>query len=113
LFSVLLAMNRGRSVEIFQEIFRSRLRQLLENIRWWQLPYMPMITFAKRQNRSIIGSQNDLLRLACAHLETAALPLAEAALQHTEQQINRAPMSYLAMEAPERALQKLLSRQSQ
>ena len=104
LFSVLLAMNRARSVEAFQEAFRGRLKQLLENIGWWQLPHLPMITFAKRQNRSIIGSQNDLWHLTGAYLQDMPVPVSEGALQQVEMKINQAPMSYLGMESPDGAL---------
>jgi hypothetical protein len=107
LFSFLLGLSRGRSIERFQEAFRSRLKGLLDNIGWWQLPFLPMFTFSKRANRSIIGSQNELLFLTCAHLEGAGKPAGEDKLRQIEESINRCPMSYLEMESPVRALQTM------
>jgi uncharacterized protein DUF6933 len=111
LFSLLMGLSRKRSVETFQDAFRERVRQFLDNIRWWQLPYLPMFTFSRRQNRSIISSQNDLLHLTDAFLETASNPVSEAELRQVEEKINVAPMSYLGMDSPKLALQKLIQRQ--
>ncbi len=108
LFSLLLGVSRGRSIPIFQEAFRSRLRNLLENIGWWQLPFLPMFTFAKRGNRSIIGSQNELLYLASVHLEGVSLPASDDDLRRVEECINGCPMSYLGMKSPVMALQERL-----
>jgi hypothetical protein len=112
LFSLLIPVSRSHKIELFQEAFRFRVRQLLENVQWWQIPYLPFLTFSKRSNRSIIGSQNDLLWLTTTYLQDHSSSVTQDVLEKIEQKINDAPMSYLNMDSPIDALMKALRSRS-
>jgi hypothetical protein len=102
LFSVLIPTSRARSFDAFMTAFRERLLQLFENfrIRSADRPDLNQVTLVGRTDRRIIGSQNDLLYLTQQYLIGSAKPASAATLGMVEEQLNDAPMSYLAMKSP-------------
>jgi hypothetical protein len=111
LFSLLMPVSRSHKLEVFQDAFRARLRQFLDNIQWWKLPYLPFLTYCKRSDLSFAGSQTELWRLTFAYLENTPAPASPADLLKVEEDINSAPMSLLQMDSPVEALKKLLDQQ--
>jgi hypothetical protein len=106
LFSLLIPVGRSRDLEAFLEPFRRRLRELFENIGIWNMAFLPCFRFCNRTNQSLIGSQNELWRLAKGSLNDGSKPASASDLLEIERDINSAPMSYLAMDSPREALWK-------
>jgi hypothetical protein len=102
LFSLLIPTGRARNPDAFLTVFRERLLELLENvrIRAGDLPDFGPVTLVGRTDRRIIGSQNDLIYLTKCYLEGSEKPASPETLKAVEEQVNSAPMSYLAMESP-------------
>jgi len=108
LFSVLVPISRGRNLNIFLNAFRERLLQFFEDvgIHSADRPDLNEFAFVGRTDKRIIGSQNDLIYLARCHLAEMIQPAAPSVLREVERGINDAPMSYLGMDDPWRALRK-------
>lgn len=62
LFSFLFHMGSVRSLEVFTEVFYERIAVLRESARIWDQEPRPELHYAKRTDRRVIGSQNDLWR---------------------------------------------------
>ena len=112
LFSVLIPTGRSRNLQHFNAPFRERLGQLFEDIRFWDLPDLNQVTFCRRTDRRIIGSQNDLLFLTGRFLEDCDKPASAETLRKTEEFLNSTPMSYLQMDWPTRAFRRELEKLS-
>jgi len=110
LFTLLIPAGRDRLMDSFLIPFRERMVQLLESIRWGQPPGIPEIRFSSRTNRSVIGSQNDLVSLARHCLKDTKGPASPDTLHKIEQFLNSTPMSYLDMDSPAQALAKQTSK---
>ena len=108
LFSILVPTGRARRVNAFLDAFRERLLQLFESTRIHSAdrPDLNEFTFAGRTDKRIIGSQNDLIYHAEAHLAEAIQPASPGTLRDIERALNDMPMSYLGMDHPLNALRK-------
>jgi hypothetical protein len=109
LFSVLIPTGRQRNVNVFLDIFRERLLELLENFRIHlaHRPDLNQFSFSRRTDPRIIGSQNDLLYgLRYILTDSPQKPASTQKLRALEEELNSTPLSYLAMDSPLAAFEK-------
>jgi hypothetical protein len=106
LFTLIISSGYGRSLAPVMERFHRRREELARELGLSGLAPFSFATlrFGKRENRHIIGSQNDLIYLMRCYLENAAPPLEGDQLRKVEDSLNQAPMSYLGMRSPRVAL---------
>ena len=108
LFPFLIATSRTRNLNTFLDAFRQRLLQFSKQIgiELFNSQEAPQFTFAKRTNRSIIGSQNDQLLMIWHMLQASGKPAPFEKLLEIERELHEMPMSYLAMACPLEALRR-------
>lgn len=104
LFSMLLPLTLSRNINQFYEAFQQRFLGLLENIRYREQPDFSSIRICARNDRRIIGSQNEFIFIARENLTGRGGLITSEFVQETEEEINSTPMSFLEMKSPEQAV---------
>jgi len=112
LFSFLIAGVRQADVRNFGDLFRSHAASALaaEGIATSQIGYLLDAgpdQIAKAENRSVLGSMNDLARLCKFHAENVG-SFEWLNIDEINSEMNITPMSYIGMESAARMLKKLL-----
>jgi hypothetical protein len=102
LFTTLFPTRQVRKVDELLSPLRSRLLRLFDNsrVRMADRPDLNEVTFSRRTDPRIVGSQNDLVWNARFRLDEAVKPASPGTLLEIEEELNSMPMSYLAMERP-------------
>jgi hypothetical protein len=112
LFSFLVAGVQQADTWDFGNLFRLHATAALtaEGMTTNQIAYLIGVgpdQIGKTENRSVLGSMNDFAHM-CRFYESQVSKLEQLNLNEINQAMNTAPMSYLAMESPTRALRNLL-----
>src|SRR5438552_313586 len=107
-----VGLNRD-AIRDYATLFRGGLRQLLESEGFAPgdvdrvLDEYQELTLAPTTDRSVLGSLNDLARMAAAHIQHDG-GLRGCDLGAINQQLNRTPMSRLQMASPLAATRRVL-----
>ena len=112
LFSFLIAGVRQADVRNFGDFFRSHASSALaaEGISKSQIGYLLDAgpdQIAKAENRSVLGSMNDLARMCKFHSDSDG-SFEWLKIDEMNREMNVAPMSYIGMESATRMLKKQL-----
>jgi hypothetical protein len=112
LFSFLIAGVRQADVRNFGDLFRSHTASALaaEGIATNQIGYLLDAgpdQIAKAENRSVLGSMNDLARMCKFHADDVG-SFERLNIDEINREMNVAPMSYIGMESATRMLKNLL-----
>jgi len=107
LFTLLIHTGVRRSIAPLIEEFEGRVQRL----PGWRKSSCVMAAepfrLAKRIDRGIIGSQNELVFLLGANLQDEARPLTASGILQIERRLNDTPMSRLQMDSPAAAFQNM------
>jgi hypothetical protein len=112
LFSFLIAGVRQADARNFGDLFRSHAAAALvaEGITGGQIGYLIEAgpdQIVKAENRSVLGSMNDLARMCKFHADEVG-SFERLNIDEINREMNVAPMSYIGMESASRMLKKLL-----
>jgi len=106
LFTYLVPMGNRRTLAAVMEGFHSTMGQFFAHARIHDQAAVTEVEFVPRDDRRVIGCQNDLIYHARHRLEENDPPLDDAIFLQAHDAINGMPMAYLGFRMPREAMQE-------
>lgn len=110
LFTILIQTGSKRAIIFVINEFERRLQSLPERGKASGIKPVKPFPVAKRVDKRVIGSQNDLLHLLEANLYYEARPLTPSGILEIESRLNNTPMSFLQMKTPVAAFRDMVAK---
>lgn len=104
LFSYLVPTAGGKTLAEVMKGFHGTMDQFFEKMGLPGRPPREDVEFVKRGDRRVIGSQNELIFMACSHLQDNLPPLTDELFVELHDAMNDCPLSYLDMRSPRAAM---------
>jgi hypothetical protein len=111
LLPVIVHARGANELSTLMSVFAEGLKLTFEGTPWtaqlqrWILPELSNVQLGRIPGRSLLGSTNDFIRMACFHLQEGD------SLEQTSRSLAKAPMGYLGMNSPDRVFPKLRGRE--